>query len=217
MCASRGAGLAGGTVRSGPMLGITNGVGLAFGAIASMRAPSVDRRRHRRPGGLTGSGRQRRDDRDDEHGRGGSLGHVRTVPGGGTLDSYAARRGASLPRCVARRASCAVGSRSSTRACTRARVAELRLERRLSDRLRRTPVRGDRCPRAAARGRWFAIAPSSRRQLLNLDPRLQETKIVNLTLAAAGHGRPADPSGRGLLVLEPRRAADGGARLRRRA
>lgn len=66
----------------------------------------------------------------------------------------------------------------------RARVAELRLERRLSDRLRSTPfaatVAPDPLPVDVIQHRSVL-----RRQLLNLDPRLQETKIVNLGLAAA--------------------------------
>lgn len=66
----------------------------------------------------------------------------------------------------------------------RARVAELCFERRLSDRLRRTPfaatVATDQLPVDLIRHRSVL-----RRQLLNLDPRLQETKIVNLGLAAA--------------------------------
>ena len=64
-----------------------------------------------------------------------------------------------------------------------ARVAELRLERRLSDRMRRTPfaavVARDALPVAMVRH-----ASVLRRRLLDLDPRLQETKIVNLGIAA---------------------------------
>lgn len=65
-----------------------------------------------------------------------------------------------------------------------ARSAELRLERRVSDRIRRVPfartVAEEQLPIALVRH-----ASVLRRRLLDLDPRLQETKIVNLTLAAA--------------------------------
>lgn len=65
-----------------------------------------------------------------------------------------------------------------------ARVAELRLERRASDRLRRV-----RFARRSAPDLLPIVlvrhASMLRRQLLHLDPRLQETKIVNLRLAAA--------------------------------
>lgn len=65
-----------------------------------------------------------------------------------------------------------------------ARAAELRLERRLSDRARRVPfaatVAGERMPVVIVRH-----ASVLRRRLDGLDPRLQETKIVNLRLAAA--------------------------------
>ena len=64
-----------------------------------------------------------------------------------------------------------------------ARVAELRAERRLSDRIRRIPfasaTSADSMPVALIRHSSLL-----RRQLLNLDPQLQETKIVNLRLAA---------------------------------
>jgi vancomycin resistance protein VanW len=65
-----------------------------------------------------------------------------------------------------------------------ARVAELRLERRLSDAVRRVPfaaVRAD-APMPVTLVRHASVL---RRRLLDLDPRLQETKIVNLRLAAA--------------------------------
>jgi vancomycin resistance protein VanW len=65
-----------------------------------------------------------------------------------------------------------------------ARSAELRLERRLSDRIRRVPfaatVAASPLPVTLARH-----ASVLRRRLRDLDPRLQETKIVNLRLAAA--------------------------------
>jgi Uncharacterized vancomycin resistance protein len=64
------------------------------------------------------------------------------------------------------------------------RVAELRLARRLRDRVNDTPfattLSEDRLPIAMVRHGLLM-----RRQLLNLDFRLQETKIVNLRLAAA--------------------------------
>lgn len=66
----------------------------------------------------------------------------------------------------------------------RARVAELRIERRLSDRLRRTPFAATVAP-APLPVDLIHHRSVLRRQLLNLDPRLQETKIVNLGLAAA--------------------------------
>lgn len=65
-----------------------------------------------------------------------------------------------------------------------ARSAELRFERRLSDRIRRVPfartVAGFPLPVTLVRH-----ASLLRRRLLDLDPHLQETKIVNLRLAAA--------------------------------
>ena len=65
-----------------------------------------------------------------------------------------------------------------------ARSAELRFERRLSDRVRRVPfaqtVADTSLPVTLVRH-----ASVLRRRLLDLDPRLQETKIVNLRLAAA--------------------------------
>lgn len=65
-----------------------------------------------------------------------------------------------------------------------ARVAELRLERRLSNAIRRVPFAR---VRAESRLPVSLIRHASvlRRRLLDLDPRLQETKIVNLRLAAA--------------------------------
>ena len=64
------------------------------------------------------------------------------------------------------------------------RVAELRLERRLSDRARRVPFA--RTLRTEPLG-VTAVRHASllRRTLRDLDPRLQETKVVNLRLAAA--------------------------------
>ena len=65
-----------------------------------------------------------------------------------------------------------------------ARAGELRLERRVSDRIRRVPfaraVAVDDLPVVLIRH-----ASVLRRRLRDLDPRLQETKIVNLRLAAA--------------------------------
>lgn len=65
-----------------------------------------------------------------------------------------------------------------------ARSRELRLERRVSDRVRRVPfartVAHDLLPVTLVRH-----ASVLRRRLRDLDPRLQETKIVNLRLAAA--------------------------------
>ena len=64
-----------------------------------------------------------------------------------------------------------------------ARSAELRLERRLADRLRNVPFAGttDRTPLPITLVRHASVL---RRRLRDLDPRLQETKIVNLRLAA---------------------------------
>jgi vancomycin resistance protein VanW len=65
-----------------------------------------------------------------------------------------------------------------------ARSAELRLERRVSDRIRRVPFAGhvdaESLPVTLVRH-----ASVLRRRLLDLDPGLQETKIINLRLAAA--------------------------------
>jgi vancomycin resistance protein VanW len=66
----------------------------------------------------------------------------------------------------------------------RARVAELCIERRLSDRLRRTRFAATVAP-APLPVALIHHRSVLRRQLRNLDPRLQETKIVNLGLAAA--------------------------------
>jgi len=65
-----------------------------------------------------------------------------------------------------------------------ARAGELRLERRLSDGIRRVPFAGSvsEDPLAVTLIRHASVL---RRRLHDLDPRLQETKIVNLRLAAA--------------------------------
>jgi len=65
-----------------------------------------------------------------------------------------------------------------------ARVAELRLERRLSDAIRRVPFARTRVD-ARLPVPLVRHASLLRRRLADLDPRLQETKIVNLRLAAA--------------------------------
>lgn len=65
-----------------------------------------------------------------------------------------------------------------------ARVAELRLERRASDRIRRVSFARRTAPEVLPTV-LVRHASLLRRQLLDLDPRLQETKIVNLRLAAA--------------------------------
>lgn len=64
------------------------------------------------------------------------------------------------------------------------RVAELRLERRVADRLRRVRFARHIAPTPLP---VVLVHHSSvlRRQLLDLDPRLQESKIVNLRLAVA--------------------------------
>jgi vancomycin resistance protein VanW len=66
----------------------------------------------------------------------------------------------------------------------RTRVAELRLERRALDRIRRVRFARQAVPDVLP---IVLVRHASvlRRKLLDLDPRLQETKIVNLRLAAA--------------------------------
>jgi vancomycin resistance protein VanW len=65
-----------------------------------------------------------------------------------------------------------------------ARSAELQFERRLSDRIRRVPFAAtvDTTPLPVTLARHTSVL---RRLLRDLDPRLQETKIVNLRLATA--------------------------------
>jgi vancomycin resistance protein VanW len=65
-----------------------------------------------------------------------------------------------------------------------ARSAELRLERRVSDRIRRVPFAG-RVDAESLPVTLVRHASVLRRRLLDLDPGLQETKIINLRLAAA--------------------------------
>jgi vancomycin resistance protein VanW len=65
-----------------------------------------------------------------------------------------------------------------------ARAAELRLERRLSDRARRVPFATTVAPRSLEVV-MIRHASVLRRNLDGLDPGLQETKIVNLRLASA--------------------------------
>jgi len=72
-----------------------------------------------------------------------------------------------------------------------ARVAQLRLARQLSDRRMRFAARQDREPLPHVLVRHSSVL---RRKLGDADPRLQETKIVNLGLAV----RPVDG-----LVLDP--------------
>lgn len=66
----------------------------------------------------------------------------------------------------------------------RARVAELCLERRVADRVTRVPFAGTRA-QADLPVVLVRHASVLRRRLSGLDPRLQETKVVNLRLAAA--------------------------------